>query len=72
MYHSAIMAGAQVIVTRNLTDFPVADLEPWNIKAKSPDAFVLDQIHINLQAVAASVRQITDSAPTRPKQSRTS
>jgi len=63
---AAIMAGAQVIVTRNLRDFPAADLEPWNIEAKSPDAFVLDQIHINLQAVAASIRQIADSRTNPP------
>jgi len=64
---AAIMAGAQVIVTRNLKDFPAADLEPWNIEAKSPDAFVLDQIHINLQAVAASIRQIADSRTNPPE-----
>lgn len=32
---AAIQAGAQVIVTRNLKDFPAAGLEPWNIEAKS-------------------------------------
>jgi predicted nucleic acid-binding protein len=64
---AAIKAGAQVIVTRNLRDFPAADLEPWNIEAKSPDAFVLDQIHISLQAVAASIRQIADSRTNPPE-----
>ena len=44
-----------------------ADLEPWNIEAKSPDAFVLDQIHISLQAVAASIRQIADSRTSPPE-----
>jgi predicted nucleic acid-binding protein len=33
---AAIKAGAQVIVTRNLKDFPAEKLAPWNIKAKSP------------------------------------
>ena len=37
------------------------------IKAKSPDAFVLDQIHIDLQAVAASIRQIADSRTNPPE-----
>ena len=46
---------------------PTADLEPWNIEAKSPDAFVLAQIHINLQAVAISIRQIADSRTNRPE-----
>lgn len=58
---AAIKAGAQVIVTRNLKDFPAADLEPWAIEAKSPDAFVLDQVGVNGRVVAASVRQIADS-----------
>jgi predicted nucleic acid-binding protein len=38
---AAIKAGAQVIVTRNLKDFPAEKLAPWNIKAKSPEDFVL-------------------------------
>ena len=33
---AAIKAGAQVIVTRNLKDFPESDLGPWNVEAKSP------------------------------------
>lgn len=58
---AAIKAGAQVIVTRNLKHFPPSDLAAWDIEAKSPDAFVLDQVHINVRAVAASIRQIADS-----------
>lgn len=64
---AAIRAGAQVIVTRNLRDFPRSDLEPWDIEAKSPDAFVLDQVGINVRAVAASVRQIADSRTNPPE-----
>ena len=64
---AAIKAGAQVIVTRNLKDFPESDLGPWNVEAKSPDAFVLDQVHINVRAVAASVRQIADSRTNPPE-----
>ncbi len=64
---AAIKAGAQVIVTRNLKDFPESDLAPWNIEAKSPDAFVLDQVHINVRTVAASVRQIADSRTNPPE-----
>jgi len=64
---AAIKAGAQVIVTRNLKDFPEFDLAPWNIEAKSPDAFILDQVHINVQTVAASVRQIADSRTNPPE-----
>lgn len=59
---------AQVIVTRNLKDFPASELAAWHIEAKSPDAFVLDQLGLNVRAVAAAVRQIADSR-TRPPQS---
>lgn len=64
---AAIQSGAQVIVTRNLKDFPESDLAPWNIEAKSPDEFVLDQVHIDARAVAASVRQIADSRTNPPE-----
>src|ERR1700722_17309727 len=37
---AGIKVNAQVIVTRNLKDFPKAKLAPWGIKAKSPDDFV--------------------------------
>ena len=64
---AAVKAGAQVIVTRNLRDFPASDLGQWEIEAKSPDAFVLDQVGINVRAVAASVRQIADSRTNPPE-----
>lgn len=64
---AAIKAGAQVIVTRNLKDFPESDLQPWDIEAKSPDAFVLDQVHLDIRAVAVSVRQIADSRTNPPE-----
>lgn len=62
---AAIKSGAQVIVTRNLKDFPASGLEPWSVEAKSPDAFVLDQIGIDRQVVASAVRQIADSRTAR-------
>lgn len=55
------------IVTRNLKDFPESGLQPWDIEAKSPDAFVLDQVHIDIGAMAASVRQIADSRTNPPQ-----
>ncbi len=64
---AAIKAGAQVIVTRNLKDFPLEDLGPWDVEAKSPDAFMLDQVHIDVRAVAASIRQIADSRTSPPE-----
>jgi PIN domain len=63
---AAIKAGAQVIVTLNLKHFPAGKLARWNVKAKSPDVFVLDQISIDRQAVWACVQQIADSRTRRP------
>lgn len=63
---AAIKVGAQVIVTRNLKDFPASDLQPWEVEAKSPDDFVLDQIGIDGRIVTACVRQIADSRTQPP------
>jgi predicted nucleic acid-binding protein len=58
---AAIRAGAQVIVTANLKDFPPANLQPWNVEAQSPDQFVRDQISLDRSTVYAAVQQIADS-----------
>ena len=58
---AAITARAQVIVTGNLRDFPPSELLPWNVEAKSPDDFVLDQIDLDRQAVYGAVQRIADS-----------
>jgi predicted nucleic acid-binding protein len=58
---AAIKAGAQVIVTANLKDFPAELLAPWNIEAKSPDDFVLDQISIDDRTVFACIQAIADA-----------
>lgn len=67
MLAAAIRAKAQVIVTSNLRDFPASDLAPWDIEAKSPDDFMLDQITIDDRRVFACVQQIADSRRRRPK-----
>lgn len=38
---AAVVGGAQVIVTANLADLPRQALEPFNVVAQSPDAFLL-------------------------------
>ncbi len=63
---AAIKAKAQIIVTRNLKHFPRGQLAPWDLRAKSPDSFVCDQIDIDRQAVWACVQQIVDSRTRRP------
>ncbi|ACY97082.1 MULTISPECIES: PIN domain-containing protein [Thermomonospora] len=64
---AAIKAQAQVIVTSNLRDFPADMLEPWNVEAKSPDDFVLDQIDFDDRVVWACVQQIVDSRNNPPE-----
>lgn len=63
---AAIKSGAQVIVTAD-KDFVPADLAPWNLEAKTPDDFVLDQIDINDRIVWGCVQQIADSRRQRPE-----
>jgi predicted nucleic acid-binding protein len=63
---AAIRSGAQVIVTRNTKDFPAERLQPWNIEAKIPDDFVLDQIGIDARIVYACVQEIASSRTNPP------
>lgn len=58
---AAIRARAQVIGTSNLRDFPAADVDVWDIEAKSPDDFMRDQVSLDRAAVYAAVQQIADS-----------
>ncbi|MEV6321565.1 PIN domain-containing protein [Nocardia sp. NPDC051787] len=64
---AAIAAGAQVIVTSNLADFPTDALAPWHIEAKSPDDFLLDQIDLDDRVVWACIQQIADSRINPPE-----
>jgi PIN domain len=63
---AAIKAGAQVIVTAD-KDFIPSALEPWDIEAKSPDEFVLDQIDVADRLIWGCVQQIADSHTQRPQ-----
>jgi len=58
---AAVRAHAQVIVTWDIGDFPAQALAPWDIEARSPDAFLLDQVHLNRKVVWSCVQQIADS-----------
>jgi hypothetical protein len=64
---AAIKAGAQTIVTSNLKDFPADALAAWNVEAKSPDDFILDQIDLDDRIVWACVQQIVDSRVNPPE-----
>jgi predicted nucleic acid-binding protein len=63
---AAIKARAQVIVTNNLKDFPKSVLEAWDMEAKSPDDFILDQIDLSRETVYSSVQRIADSRANPP------
>jgi predicted nucleic acid-binding protein len=58
---AAIKARAQVVVTTNLRDFPASALAPWNVEAKHPDEFVMDEIDLDRQSVYGAVQRIADS-----------
>lgn len=48
---AAIRAGAQVIVTDNLSDFPAEKIGKYSIQAKSADRFILDLISLDEEKV---------------------
>jgi predicted nucleic acid-binding protein len=62
---AGIKSGAQVIVTMD-KDFTAEALEPWDIEAKHPDDFVLDQMDIDDRLIWGCVQQIVDSRKRRP------
>ena len=53
---TAIHGGANVIVTRNLRDFPADRLAPHAIAAQHPDAFIAGLFETDPGAVLAAVR----------------
>ncbi|RCW46870.1 putative nucleic acid-binding protein [Halopolyspora algeriensis] len=58
---AAIKARAQLIVTKNLKDFPGEIVRAWDIEARHPDAFLLDQVDLDRTAVYGAVQRIADS-----------
>lgn len=58
---AAVKARAQVIVTNNLKDFPPDKLAAWDIEAKAPDEFLIDQIDLSRDTVYGAVQRIADS-----------
>lgn len=54
---AAIRAGAQVIVTANLSDFPASALEKYDVEAQHPDEFVLSLLELYPEAVLQVVSE---------------
>jgi predicted nucleic acid-binding protein len=58
---AAIKSRAQVIVTSNVRDFPESALESWNVEAKTPDEFLLDQFHLSGPVLYGAIQRVADS-----------
>jgi predicted nucleic acid-binding protein len=63
---AAIRAKAQVIVTSD-RDFTAEALAEWDIEAKTPDEFLLDQIGIDDRVVYSCVQEIANSRSRPPR-----
>jgi len=56
---AAVGAGGEIVVTKNLGDFPPAACDPLGIQAVSPDGFLVDLYHVDR---AAALRALVDQA----------
>jgi predicted nucleic acid-binding protein len=64
---AAIKAGAQVIVTDNLRDFPPDYLAQYGIEAKSADDFVMDLIDMFDRVVYSCAQAMADNCRLPPQ-----
>ena len=64
---AAIRAGAQVIVTYNLKDFPETALAEYGIEAQHPDTFVYHLITLAPPRIAQVVREMAEQFKNPPK-----
>ena len=64
---AAIRAGADVIVTYNLVDFPTAVLARFEIEAQHPDDFLTSLLDAAPAAVCAAVKRQRESLRNPPK-----
>ena len=63
---AAIWAGAQAIVTFNVSDFPAAILGPLGLDVIVPDAFLLDHLDLAPATILQVVREQATQT-TRPR-----
>jgi hypothetical protein len=68
---AAIRARAQIIVTFNLSDFPTEALADWDVEAKHPDDFLVDQFHLDAIRVHKAIQAVADSCRGRRARSTT-
>lgn len=63
---AAVRARAQVIVTFNLSDFPAPALARWDLEAKHPDDFLVDQFHLDALEIHKAVQAVADARRNPP------
>lgn len=64
---TAIRAGAQMIVTFNLKDFPEPTLTKYGVEAKHPDEFIVDQIGLSAGAIVRVVIEQAQALKNPPR-----
>ena len=64
---AAIHAGASLIVTFNLKDFPPEALKPYNLAALHPDDFIVDLLDLHLASVLEAAAHHRRSLKNPPK-----
>jgi hypothetical protein len=64
---AAIRAGAGVIVTYNLTDFPAETLARFEVEAQHPDDFLIGLLDLAPGVVCAAVKRQRESLQNPPK-----
>lgn len=57
---AALKTRASTIVTENLRHFPVAVLEPFDLEARSSDAFLADTIELDPGRAVAAIRRMRE------------
>jgi hypothetical protein len=63
---AAIRSGSQLIITENTSDFPADALTAYDIKAQTPDLFVLGLIDLSPTTVANVIQAQADALTAPP------
>jgi predicted nucleic acid-binding protein len=66
---AAVRAGAQVIVTYNIRDFPPASCEPYNVDIQPPDEFLCHLWDLSAETMAEVLRKQAAPLTNPPKTS---
>ena len=69
---AAVRAGAEIVVTANLQDFPKAACVPYDIGVVHPDDFLLDQLDLYQRETLRCLREMVADRHTRTPRCRPS